>query len=258
MPHKVALVALAFLVLAAVPAGAQTPLPPLPTLPPGLPKAETARFAVTVRGYQSDLLRFDFDAVEGLDCSIEGRGELSEQWHFERGKGVVLTFTKLGPGAVVLQRAGRGLGDSAFAAPGDVERRANGSIDNRAPIDCVSFPLATRACNQVRKVRPDLDLSWAKGKLELTSSSTENTQPNPLRGCGLAGGFDFDIFSYRFPGLLKQKGALPMKRIFDSKRNLKVELKPRFLESAEVPPGYNDLSETVSGSTTVTLRRLKR
>ncbi len=252
----VATLAAAAVALSALPAAAQTPTPPVPTLP-NVPTLDTERFAVTVQGDQAEHLRFDFDAVDGLDCSLEGRGTLDESWDYARGKDVVIVFKKLAPGVVVVQRAGRGLGDSAFAVTGTLLRDASGSVATRAPIDCTSFPLHTPACERGFQVRSDVNLRWRSGKLVLGAASTANTQPNPALGCGSNQVWNFDVFSFRFPGLAQQKGPLPMKKLFKSKKNLKVELKDRFLEAAETPPGYNALSEDVIGSTTITLKRLK-
>ena len=256
----VVVVAAVAMSLVAWPAAAQPPIPPTPSVPnvPNVPTLDTERFEVTVRGDQASHLTFDFDAVDGLDCSLEGRGTLDEQWSYARGKDVVIVFKKLAPGVVVVQRAGRGLGDSAFAVTGTLTRNATGSVATRAPIDCTSFPLHTPECERGFQVRSDLNLRWAKGKLALGSSSTANTQPNPAIGCGSNQVWNFDVFSFRFPGLARQNGPLSNDKLFKSKKNLKVELKDRFLESAETPPGYNALTETVDGSTTVTLKRLKR
>lgn len=49
--------------------------------------------------------------------------------------------------------------------------------------------------------------------------------------------WNFDVFSFRYANLVKQHGPLSMGRIFNSKRNLKIDLKDRFLQPADVPAG---------------------
>jgi len=77
-------------------------------------------------------------------------------------------------------------------------------------------------------VRPDLALSWSKGKLTLQSSSTAGQLTNPALACGMNEVWNFDVFSFRYANLVKQHGRLSMGRIFSSKRNLKIDLKDRF------------------------------
>lgn len=251
----------ASLVLVALPAAAQTP-PPMPTLPDELddllPKADTARFKVTIEGSQQADLDFDYDAAEGVDCSLQGRGRLGETWEYARGKDVVIVFKKLGPGLVLMQRSGRAPGDTAFAATGGVDRTAGGYVETRTPVVCNSFALSGSQCGAVFPVRSDLRLGWAAGKLSLESGSTSLTKVNPALACGQIEVWNFDVFSFRYPALSTQKGALSMKRLFKSKRNLKVELTDRFIGSAELPAGYRSLQEDVVGSTTIRLKRLKR
>ena len=70
--------------------------------------------------------------------------------------------------------------------------------------------------------------------------------------------WNFDVFSFRYANLVKQHGPLSMGRIFNSKRNLKIDLKDGFLQPADVPAGYSTLIEKLAGTSTITLKRLRR
>jgi hypothetical protein len=75
-----------------------------------------------------------------------------------------------------------------------------------------------------------------------TSSSTHLTPPLNLR-CP-------------YPILLAQRAKLANSRIFHSTRSIRLTLKPRFLPGTEGPTGFTTFSETLEGSTVVTLKRL--
>lgn len=250
----------AVMLLSTLPAAAQpSPSPPLPTLPDDLlPKGDVERFKVTIAGSQQASLNFAFDAAPGVDCSLEGGGTLTESWQYRRGKGVVVAFRKLGPGVVLLQRTGRAPGDTALAAPGTVTRDATGSVQTRTPLTCNSFALHVPACGQQFPVRSDLNLGWSKGKLTLVPSSNSAQKLNPALACGMNEVWNFDVFSFRYANLNAQSGALPLRKVFKSKRNLKVELKDHFLQPADSPAGYTTLVEKLGGRSTVTLKRLKK
>lgn len=190
--------------------------------------------------------------------SLEGSGTLTETWQYRRGKGVAIAFRKLGPGVVLLQRAGRSPGDAALAAPGTVTRDASGSVQTRTPLVCSSFALRGPACGQQFPVRSDLNLGWRKGKLTLEPSSNSPQKLNPALACGMNDVWNFDVFSFRYANLNAQRGSLPLRKIFKSRRNLKVTLKDHFLQPADAPAGYTTLIEKLGGRTTVTLKRLKR
>lgn len=261
---KVIAAATVALMLHTLPAAAlpQSALPTSPGLPGNvedlLPKAGVERFEVTVRGTQSAHLNFVYDTSPAIDCSLEGAGTLDEFWEYARGRGIVISFRKLGPGVVILQRAGRSLGDAALATSGSVTREATGSVQTRTPTICTSFPLSGPSCGQRFPVHSDLRLGWSKGKLTLEQSSTAARTKNPALACGMTEVWNFDQFTVPFPYLSDQRGALSISQIFDSKRNLKVELRDRFLESVSDFPGYTSLNERLGGSTTVTLKRLGR
>jgi len=262
MPIRITAVALAAaLGLLVAPAAAQGPPVP-PGLPDDLddllPDADTARFKVTINGSQLARIDFVFNSAPAAPCALQATGVLNERWEYERGKSVVLVFRKLGPGVVVLQRAGRGLGDAALAAPGIVTRNASGAARAAFPDgSCRSFPLATADCGVAFPKRTDLSFSYAKGKLVLVQSAKENQRVNPALGCGETPIGNFDELPTRFPFLFKQKGRLKVKDLFESKRNIRLMLESNFLEPVDKPAGYTKLEEQIFSTTHVTLKRLK-
>ena len=227
-----------------------------------LPKADVERFEVTVRGNQSSSLNFGYDANPSVPCSLHGSGTLNEFWEYGRGKGVTFVFRKLGPGVVVLSRAGRGIGDAALAAPGTVTREATGAVQTVIPAPgptCQSFSLRSPECGKAFKVRSNLRFGWEKGRLTLQHGSMEGLKKNPALECGWAENhvLFFSEFSYAYPFLDKQRMKLPIKRIFESKRNIKLLLSNDFLAPTEGPAGYDPFIEKLGGGTTVTMKRLK-
>jgi len=262
MPIRILAVALAaalgFLV---APAAALIPPPP-PGLPDDLddllPDADTARFKVTLNGSQLARIDFVFNSAPAAPCALQATGALNERWEYARGKSVVLIFRKLGPGVVLLQRAGRGLGDAAVAAPGTITRNASGAARVGFPDgSCRSTPLVTADCGVAFPKRANLSFSYAKGKLVLQQSSTENQRVNPALGCGNTPFGNFDELPIRFPFLFKQKARLKADDLFESKRNVRLLLQSNFLEPVDKPAGYTKLVEDIFSTTHVTLQRVK-
>ena len=238
----------------------------VPPAPPGLPDdlddllpdADTARFKVTLTGSQLARIDFTFNSAPAAPCALQAKGALNERWEYARGKSVVLIFRRIGPGAVLLQRAGRGLGDAAVGAPGTVTRNASGAARVTFPDgSCRSFPLANADCGAAFPARANLSFSWAKGRLALVQSSTENQRVNPALGCGTTPIGNFDELPTRFPFLLKQRARLKVNHLFESQRNIRLALESNFLEPVDKPIGYTQLDELVNGTTHVTLKRVK-
>ena len=262
MPIRIAAVALAAvfgLLAAPVAVQAQPPPPGLPDdLDDLLPDADTARFKVTLSGSQLARIDFVFNLEPALPCALQGTGVLNERWEYARGKSVVLVFRKVAPGVILLQRAGRGLGDAAVAAPGTITRNASGAARVGFPDgSCRSTPLATADCGVAFPKRANLSFSYVKGKLVLQQSSTENQRVNPALGCGNTPFGNFDELPVRFPFLFKQKERLKAGDLFDSKRNLRLRLQSNFLEPVDKPRGYTKLEEGIFSTTEVTLKRVK-
>ncbi|HYN50221.1 MAG TPA: hypothetical protein VES62_04785 [Thermoleophilaceae bacterium] len=69
--------------------------------------------------------------------------------------------------------------------------------------------------------------------------------------------FDFAQLSFTYPFLGKQRGKLSLDRIFSARKNFQVRLKHPFLGPSEGPQGFLTFNEKMSGTTTVTFKRLK-
>ena len=266
-PKATALAVLtAAFVLVALPSAAQPPPPP-PGLPDDLddllPKSDPIeRFKVTVEGSQESGINFSYDQAPGQPCGPRSNGFLDESWFYNRGTKLVMEFRLVAGRHLLLRRVGRPLGDAAFTAPGTLERDAGGTFDSigpTGPTGCVSFPLRTTDCGRRFEPRAGLRLGWSKGKLTLQHSGPAAQNRNPAESCGmLAGGaYNFNEFSYPYPLLGKQKGKLPLDKIFGSKPGFRVKVKHAFLEPGDPPAGYVSLRESMSGSSTVTFKRLK-
>jgi hypothetical protein len=252
---KLAAAAAVALVTLASTAAAQAP-PDVPNIP-DIPGGKTAKFKMTVHGMQHSFFAFSWTPHYG-GCSVHAEGQLSEDWEFARGQGVVLEFTKLPGGLVLLKRQGRGLGDAAFAATGGVVREANGFFDYGPEQGCGGQRslVDPDVCGQEFKVNSDLRLSWRKGRLTL-ERATRNPK-NPAAGCGNVNGsaFNFELFTYRFPVLDKQRADFSKTQIFGHKRGFKLEMKDHFLEPLHEPV-YESVDEKTNGESTLTLKRLR-
>ena len=265
MPIRITAVALAaglamLLSPAAVARAAQ-----LPPVPPGLPDdlddllpdADSARFKLTIGGSQLVRTDFVFNTFPAAACALQGTGFITERWEYQRGKDVTIIFRKVGR-ALLLQRAGRALGDAAMAAPGTLTRNAGGAVRTLFPDgSCPSFPLDDGDCGEALAVRSNLSLSWSKGKLHLAQSTTENQKVNPAIECGTTPIGDFDVFTTKFPFLYKQHAALSKDDLFGTKRSLRLRLQDNFLPPADAPPAYTRLDEILSGISHMTLTRVR-
>jgi hypothetical protein len=233
----------------------RAPVPGLPDLDDLM--GQVARFELSVSGVQQGSINFTWDPSPTGACHILATGSLTESWHYERGKGVVMEFRKVGGRYVVVQRAGRSLGDAAFAAPGTVQRDATGQFQAPTATGCPSYALRTADCGTAFKVQSDLALGWSKGKLTLQQSGPAGQKKNPAEGCGmLTDVFNFDQLVHAYPFVNKQRADLSAKRIFGNKRNLKLTLNDKFLAPADEPAGYTTFTARGAGRTTLTLKRL--
>ena len=243
--------------LIAVSAAAQTPPPPTPIPDFQLP-GQVVRFGLTVHGSQLDDIAFKWEPSPGATCPLFAQGTLKEFWQFRRGKSVVIEFQKLA-GRVLLRRKGRQLGDSAFAAPGSVERVATGFLQGPAGNACPTFPFDRTDCNQEMPVNSDLRLDYTKGALRLKQSGPAVQNKNPAENCGsaVAPAVNFGgELSDPYPFMSEQRAGLTRDRIFKSGKNIKLTLKDKFLAPTEGTSGFTEFTEHLSGTTVVTLKRL--
>jgi hypothetical protein len=252
---KAALVAAATTLVLATAATAQSP-PQLPDIP-DIPGVKTAKFKMTVHGMQHSFFAFSWTPAYGGGCSVHSEGQLSEDWEFARGRSVVLEFTKLPGGLVLMKRQGRGPGDAAFAATGGVVREANGFFDFGPEPGCGGQRslVDPDACGQEFKVNSDLRLVWSKGRLTL-ERATKNPK-NPAEACGnVNGALNIELFTYHFPFLDKQRADFSKKQIFGHKHGFKLKMKDRFLEPLHEPI-YESVEEKTNGESVLTLKRLR-
>jgi hypothetical protein len=249
---KTAPAAAALTVLLASVATAQSPPPDIPNLP----VVKTVKFKMTVHGAQHSFFSFSWTPPPS-GCSIHAEGQLSEDWEFARGRGVVLEFSKLPGGLVLLKRQGRGLGDAAFAVTGGVVREANGFFDFGPEQGCGGQRslVDPDSCGQEFEVNSDLRLVWKQGRL--TMERATKFPKNPADGCGTVNGaLNIELFSYHFPLLSKQHVAFSKSQIFGRKRGFKLQLKDHFLEPLHEPI-YESVEEKTNGESTMTLKRLR-
>lgn len=249
---KAAVAAAVLAVLLASVATAQTQPPNIPNIP-DIPTVKTVRFKMTIHGTQSSFFAFSFTLQPGNPCRIHAEGQISEDWEFARGRGVVLEFSKLPGGLVLMKRQGRGLGDAAFAAPGGLKREANGFADAGDCGGAQNFA-SEPSCGAEYEVNSDLRLLWSKGRLTLDRGSTRQVE-NPAAACGETGGA-IDLFTWPYPLLSKQRADFSKKQIFGHARGFRLVLKDHFIAPLREPV-YESVEEKLTGKSTVTLKRLR-
>jgi hypothetical protein len=236
-------------------ATAATAQPQPPDIPNNIPTVKTVRFKMTIHGLQHSFFAFSFTLNKGGDCPFHAEGQISEDWEFARGRGTVLIFTKFPGGLVTMRREGRGLGDAAFAAPGGLQRVANGFYDLGPGLCGGSHNFGEEpTCGEEFEVNSDLRLQYVKGRLVLDRGATRQVE-NPAAPCGEKFGA-IDLFATPFPLLTKQKAEFTKKQIFGRKRGFHLGLKAHFIEPLHEPV-YDSVEEKLNGESDVTLKRLK-
>jgi hypothetical protein len=245
--------AAAAVVLVAFASQAAAQAPEQPTLP-DIPTTDVARFKMTIDGLQRG--EFSHSWTPGNACNWHSEGTLVEQWEFQRGKAVVMEFSRLAPRVILLRRAGRPAGDSAFAAPGFVTREGTGFFD-MGPEGCGGMhSLVSPDCGKRFPVKSDLRLLWLSGKLRLERSGA-TFRANPAEDCGTPdGALNFNGLTAPYPILNKQIGKLTAAQIFGKRRGLKVKLKAKFIEPLRDRSEWPNAHETLTGLTHLTFKRL--
>src|ERR1700754_5165729 len=169
-------------------AGAQPPqIDDLPPLPP-VPRGEKAVFDVIVEGEGAAYRRVDGEGSNGL-CQISSGTVTNEAYEYGRGRGLRVVFTRLGRGAVLLQRAGRRSPLVTFNVRGSVNARAEGEASRSGPVPCAATTEKVgdeAGCG--RKARAiDYGLAYGRGKLSLALAG-DVTPPLPSpKLCGANG-----------------------------------------------------------------------
>jgi hypothetical protein len=236
-------------------ATAQTP----PPIPNHQFKSEVERFKLTLNGSQGSTFNFSVDMANPQGCSVHSEGRLTEDWKFERGRGVVLEFRRIkGTRTVFLQRKGHPAGDVSFATPGTVERTASGFWDEFGGAGCRGrrdFSVAD--CGKKLKAKADMFFIWTRsGKLTMEPTNKSIQRKNPARACG-SGNDNIDGLSHEYPFLEKQKGKLSAKQIFGKRKHIVVEMEAGKLLTPHREGMYLREDETFGGSARVVLSRLR-
>jgi hypothetical protein len=247
-------IAVLLLVLLCAAAAAQTP-PPIPT--PNF-KSEVARFKVTLNGSQGSTFNFSVDMANPGGCSVHSEGRLTEDWKFERGKGVIIQFRRIeGTRTVFLQRRGHPAGDVSLATPGTVERTASGFWDEFGGAACRGRrDFIVTDCGKKLKAKADVQLFWGKGKMTMEPTSKSIQRKNPAAACG-SGNDNIDGLSHEYPFLEKQKGKLSAKQVFGKRRHIVIQMKAGRLLTPHREGMYIREQETFGGSARLVLSRLR-
>ncbi|HST69121.1 MAG TPA: hypothetical protein VLI94_05640 [Solirubrobacterales bacterium] len=200
-------------------------------LPP-LPKAdETAKFKMTVHGQQGVSVAFKFE-VPSPDCTLVHKGEVTENWHYERGKKVVIEFRRYGDN-VFISRQGRQIGDLAFGTTGYLVRTASGSTE-----DCRGTFILNQSpdCGKKFNASRDFRLSYQNDTIAVEAAVGKGGIPrNPAEQCGN----DTDVLSPEYPTFIKAKAGLSAKRIFNAKKGIELKLRGRAIKP--LAPAYTTI-----------------
>ena len=255
---KVGASAVLALALFTAAAAGQAP-PPIPT--PHF-NTEVERFKLTLNGSQGSTFNFSVDMANPGGCSVHSEGRLTEDWKFERGKGVVIEFRRIkGTRTVFLQRQGHPAGDVSFATPGTVIRTASGFWDEFGATGCRGrHDFSVADCGKKLKAKADARFIWTRsGKLTMEPTSKSIRYKNPAAACG-SGADNIDGLSHEHPFLEKQRGKLTASQIFGNgkrkRKHLVVELEAKDLLTPHREGMYLREDEVFGGSTRVVLSRL--
>lgn len=234
-PRLLLLLALAVALSVAF-AGHSAAAPSVPHVPdvdvplPDLPKAdETAKFKMTVHGQQDVGVNYTFE-VASPDCSIVQRAEVNEDWHYFRGKKVVIEFRRYGDN-VFISRQGRRIGDLSFGTVGELTREASGTVE-----DCRGTFTINQSpdCGETFDVNRNFQLSYQNGIVAVEPRGRGSS--NPADQCGI----DSDVLSPEYPSVIKSKAALPAKRVFGAKKGLNLKLRGKSVQP--FPPPYTTIN----------------
>jgi len=241
------------LALAAVAPAAQAQKPPrIPSFDtpilPNLPKPDdTVKYKFTLSGSQNISLGFRFDA-SSPNCRNEQSGEITENWDYKRGKGVVMVFKRYGKN-VLLNRQGRKTGDAAFGTTGHLVRIADGSRNTCTGGYQKIFQDPT--CNRNFNVPRDLRFAYQKGKLIVEASG--RTYPNPTEPCTK----EADVITHEYPTFLRATSAVTRRSLFGRKKGFKLKFKaPK--QVAPFPAPYTTITRfSATNEFELTLTRIR-
>ena len=246
-----------------------------PIVIPTIPGSETARFKVLVEGTATAALDHDAGNTAGdSPCLVTVHSVLRETTTFQRGKGVVLEFTRLGkgPGApIIVRRPGRSLSDTSLVLKTTTTRTAEGT--------------ASRSSSTSPPVCPPLSEDFTKGpdcgKPQLDTARAALLYTRPSRGLGLLrlrlrvlgalGAIDcpvseidpgVDALKFAWPGSVMSDGMrvpLPPGVIFGTKRVIVETFDSGLISTGAITSvvGGLTITETNFGRTTLTIRLIR-
>lgn len=252
--------------------------PAAPGVSPGFPSigsipgSAKARFQLFVEGEAT--ARKDFSGGGTAGCVVAFNGSVNEATTYRRGKGVVMVFTRLGPGPrapVIIQRAGR-KGDSSFNLKVTTTRTATGSATRNDVVGA-----AVSACQPVQEDlavapacgRPMVDNQSAgllygarsgKLRLQLNFSGVE-----PL-GCPDSQVATLDSLRFGWPAppaAERLETFLPRRDVFDKRKRaivLRINVSPPRRvgpTTFTLPGGVLRITETNFGTNRVTIRLVR-
>ena len=224
-------------VLAAVNLAAAAPtVPPIPVipqiqLPPG---SKTVHFKVIVEGRLTATKNEDLTNQDGVTCTVAIHSTVEETTTFQRGKGLVLEFVRIGKGKrapIIVQRAGRKK-DTSHILRVKTKRTAVGTATRTPPpgIPAAVCPPLTEDLSQgpdCGKVLEDTERASFQyirpasgvGLLHLSLSPLGALPANDCPFSTITPGIDSLLFGWPTP-VMKDKMRVPITpaQIFGTKR----------------------------------------
>lgn len=144
--------------------------------PPGLPGVQTERFRLVMEGTATAVRDLDLGGVNGV-CNAQVNAHINETAVWQRGRGVVVEFVRLGTGGrgpVILRRVGNAL--PVVTAVGTITRTSSGSATRTPAGPPEACPPATEDlskgpdCGVPQRLRTNVSLAYANGALRIRNS----------------------------------------------------------------------------------------
>lgn len=199
-PLLVAVVACTTSLLLPVVASAVGPVPGFPNIPT-VPGQQTARFKVVVEGTARATKDEVVTSSDPTMCSVEITSRLEEQTEYRRGKGVLMEFVRLTPGApVLIQRPGR-VGDSSLAVQVTSTRTSRGTARRYGSVPEACPPVtedlaASPECGKPDVTTANVGLIYQGGLLKLRTPRLGLATTSECGATTVKGGVEHLLFSW--------------------------------------------------------------
>ncbi len=220
-------------------ATAQVPTVPQVPVPPAVPGSQTERFRLVLEGESEAVRDLDLDGTN-LICTASVNAHITETTTWQRGRGVVVEFTRLGTGRrapILLRRVGSN-GLPVFAVVVKATRTSSGSATRTTAGPPEACPPLTEDlskgpdCGKPDDQRSNVSLEYLRGQLQVK-----------LRGLGSVGDIKCPVsevyggtpdlkYSWPTPPDVRP-GPLPASRIFGTARAFRVRLLAPLLRTSE-------------------------